>query len=182
MPPSRTRTPRAPPRTIRRRTPRSPDARHAAGQAGRKAGAEQIVSGACVQHLLAAGDSQLVGHAVHVREHAARPAAPATDAPAHVSARDFFPNAISNTSASGLVCGLWQCSIATAGEPVPPHYIKVLGYGRDHRAHRIQGERIIVQYGRYGSTAPQPRSCHHVPCRSSWPRSQPDETCCHAIT
>lgn len=91
MPPSRTRTPRAPPRTIRRRTPRSPEARHAAGQAGRKAGAEQIVSGACVQHLLAAGDSQLVGHAVHVREHAARPAAPATDAPAHVSARVFFP-------------------------------------------------------------------------------------------
>ena len=31
----------------------------------------------------------------------------------------FPPNAISNTSASGLVCGLWQCSISTAGEPVP---------------------------------------------------------------
>lgn len=68
------------------------------------------------------------------------------------------------------------------GRTRAPHDMEVLGYGRDHRAHRIQGERIIVQYGRYGSTAPQPRSCHHVPCRSSWPRSQPDETCYHAIT
>lgn len=68
------------------------------------------------------------------------------------------------------------------GRTRAPHDMEVLGNGRDHRAHRIQGERIIVQYGRYGSTAPQPRSCYHVPCRSSWPRSQPDETCCHAIT
>lgn len=93
---------------------------HAAGQAGRKAGAEQIVSGACVQHLLAAGDSQLVGHAVHVREHGLPVPPLLRRMRRHTSAPVIFPpNAISNTSASGLVCGLWQCSIATAGEPVP---------------------------------------------------------------
>lgn len=36
----------------------------------------------------------------------------------HTSAPVIPPNAISSTNTSGLVCGLWQCSIATAGEPV----------------------------------------------------------------
>lgn len=46
------------------------------------------------------------------------------------------------------------------GRTRAPHDMEVLGYGRDHRAHRIQGERIIVS--NTGDTDRPRRSPGHV--------------------
>lgn len=119
-------------------------------------------------------------HGIRGDAHDACPTGPAPDAPAHVRARDPAQCHIQHQH---LRPGMRVVAMLNRhrGRARAPHDAEVLGNGRDHRAHRVQGERIIIQYA--DTDCPR-RNPNHIIMPHAAHRSHAHsrmKTCCHAI-